>query len=117
MFNMLWKAYDPLGPLWLRVPSFLRGFGVLFCSCKCFDFRRAVVNPTSLWFWVMGFWGVLIRGQMQISGILRCSILFPRGLVFPGFLNAVWVMAGWQCWLGCFPLSPYLPLVCLSLRL
>ena len=41
MFNMLWKAYDPLGPLWLRVPSFLRGFWFYVLLVRMFRFSAS----------------------------------------------------------------------------
>ena len=50
-----------------------------FCSRECFDFWRAVVNPTSLWFWVLGSEEFSYWVQMQIFRILWCSIPFPRG--------------------------------------
>ena len=94
----------------------------LFSACEhsgvCWVFRW-VVNPTSL-FLCFGWWGsgeFSFWDQMQISAILRCSILFPKGWWLPGFLNAIWVLVGWQCWLVCLPFPPYLPPVCLSLRL
>ena len=34
------------------------------------------------------------RERMQISGIHRCSILFPWGVSYQG-LSASWVLVGW----------------------
>ena len=41
---MLWKVYDPLGPLWLRVPSFLRSFWLYFARANVSIVRRAGVS-------------------------------------------------------------------------
>ena len=126
--HMLWKACDSLAPLWLWVQSFLWVFWFVqlvqtFRGNPVFGELSLILRLSFFFFFFFlcfGWWGsgeFSFWGQMRISGILRISILFPRGWWLPGFSNAVWVLVGWQCWLGCFPLPPYLSLVCLSLRL
>ena len=76
-------------------------FGLLFCSCERFRGNPVFGEPSLiLCLLCFGWWGsgeFSYWVQMQISRNLWCSILLRRGWWFPGFLNAVWVLVGWQC--------------------
>ena len=109
-YGTLWKACVPLAQLSLRVQSFHLGLAGFF------DEPSLILR---LFFCVLGC-GILGSSHFGVKceslGSLGVAFLSLKGDGYLG-LNAVWVLVGWQCWLGFLPLPPSLPPVCLCLPL